>query len=109
MVYDNVLADRIRRIIKRRRGFDEKKMFGGVGFLLNGNMCVGAWREFLIVRVGLDAYESLLSEPFARKFDITGKVMRGWVMVEPEGVSEDDDMRRWIEFAIKFVRTLPAK
>ncbi len=109
MVYDTVLVDRIRLAIKRRKGFVEKKMFGGVGFLLNGNMCVGAWREFLIVRVGLDAYEFLLSEPFTQEFNITGKVMRGWLMIEPEGVSQDDELRRWIEFAIEFVRTLPAK
>ena len=105
MVYDEQLAHRVRAILKRRRGFIEKKMFGGVGFLLNGNMCVGAWREFLIVRVGLDAYEDRLRESFTRKFDITGRVMKGWVMVEPEGVEDDDQLKAWIDFAIVFVRT----
>ena len=84
-------------------------MFGGVGFLLNGNMCVGVWREFLIVRVGLDAYEGLLEESFTRKFDITGRVMRGWLMVEPEGLEGDDQLKEWLERAIAFVKSLPAK
>lgn len=85
------------------------KMFGGVGFLLNGNMCVGVWKDFLILRVGPQKYEAALAEPFAREFDITGRVMKGWVMVEPEGFEWDDDLQNWIQLALRFVRTLPAR
>ena len=84
-------------------------MFGGVGFLLNDNMCVGVWREFLILRVDPDDYENLLAEPFARVFDITGRVMKGWIMVEPGGFKKDSDLSLWIQAAIRFVRTLPPK
>ncbi len=109
MAYDEHLAKRVRPLFKRKKGFTEKKMFGGVGFLLGGNMCVGVWKEFLILRLGLDGYETALSDPNTREFDITGKVMRGWVMVEPEGVDDDDDLSEWVNQAVKFVRTLPAK
>ncbi len=84
-------------------------MFGGVCFLLHGNICIGVWKKFLIVRVGIDAYRAALREPFVREFDITGKSMKGWVMVEPEGLSESDDLTRWTELAIAFVKTLPKK
>lgn len=84
-------------------------MFGGVGFLLNGNMLVGVWKDTLIVRLGTDNYEDALPEPHVREFDITGKPMRGWVLVEPEGVEDDDQLKDWIVRATKFVKTLPAK
>ena len=84
-------------------------MFGGIGFLLDGNMCVGVWKDNLIVRIGPDAYEGALAEPSVVEFDITGRSMKGWVMVEPEGTDEDDDMKDWIQRAAKFVGTLPAK
>ena len=109
MVFHAQLAQRVRSILKRRRGFTEKKMFGGVGFLLNGNMCVGVWKDFLIVRVGMDAYPNRLREAYTREFDITGRVMRGWVMVEVEGLEDDDPLKLWIDQAILFVRTLPGK
>ncbi len=109
MVYDKTLASRVSDVLHRRRGFVEKKMFGGIGHLLHGNMCVGVWKDFLIVRVGIDQYEQLLKEPFTKEFDITGKVMRGWVMVDMPGVDGDEQLREWIERAAKFVRTLPPK
>ena len=109
MSYSLFLADRIRGIVARRRGITEKKMFGGVGFLLNGNMLVGVWKEFLIVRLGPDEGTKALQEPFAIEFDITGRPMKGWVMVIPEGVADDDQLGHWIQRASKFVETLPAK
>ena len=86
MAFDEALAERIRRGLARKRGVEEKKMFGGVGFLLNGNMLVGVWKNSLIVRLGEDDHEAALSEPHVREFDITGKPMKGWLMVEPQGV-----------------------
>ena len=88
MAYDESLAARIREMLDRQNGIVEKKMFGGVCFLFNGNMLVGVWKENVIVRVGLDAYEEALAEPSVVEFDITGRSMKGWVMVEPEGARE---------------------
>jgi hypothetical protein len=109
MAYDEQLVSRVRPLLKRRRGFSEKRMFGGVGFFLHGNICVGVWKEYLIVRVGLDAYTAALRAPFVKKFDITGRAMTGWVMVAPEGIAEDEVLIEWIERAVGFVRTLPRK
>ena len=109
MPYDESLADRVRPLLSRKQGCAEKKMFGGVGFLLRGNMCVGVWKEFLIVRCGADAYLDALDQPHVKKFDITGRAMSGWVMVEPGGLETDDDLRQWVNLAVKFVKTLPDK
>ncbi len=84
-------------------------MFGGVGFLLRGNMCVAIWQNLLVARVGLAAYASSLSQPFVREFDVTGRPMKGWVAVEPDGVDADRDLEAWIQQAVDFVGTLPAK
>lgn len=109
MAYDEVLASRVRQLLRRQRGFSERTMFGGLGFLLNGNMCVGIWKELLILRVGPDRYKSARTEPFTREFDITGRPMMGWIMVEPDGVEDEADLRRSVESAVQFVKTLPAK
>jgi hypothetical protein len=109
MAFDESLAARIRAALTRRKGIDEKKMFGGVCFLLNGNLLVGVWKDSLIARLGPDEGEAALLEPHVRVFDITGRPMRNWVLVEPEGVEDDDQLRAWIERATKFVRTLPKK
>jgi TfoX/Sxy family transcriptional regulator of competence genes len=86
-----------------------KKMVGGIGFLLNGNMLVGVWKNSLIVRVGPDGYDEALLEAHVKEFDITGKPMRGWVLVEPEGIEDDDQLNAWIKRAVKFVGKLAAK
>lgn len=109
MAFSQSLASRIRDALECRRGIEEKKMFGGVCFLLNGNMLVGVWKNSLIVRLGPERGEEALLEPHVREFDITGKPMKGWVMVGPEGVEDDDQLKGWIERATKFVKTLPAK
>jgi hypothetical protein len=109
MPYDATIADRVRPLMARRPGFAEKKMFGGVGFLLHGNMCVGVWKEFLIVRVGPDAYDAALTKPGAKEFDITGRPMKGWVMVDPSGARDDHELIAWVEEAVAFVSELPSK
>ncbi len=109
MAYDEELACRVRPLISREAGFAEKKMFGGIGFLLDGNMCVGVWKEFLIARVGPDAYEDCLAESSVQEFDITGRAMNGWVMVEPEGTDDDSELAKWVNRACQFVRGLPRK
>ena len=109
MAFDESLAARIRDALARKKGVEEKKMFGGVGFLLHGNMLVGVWRDSLIVRLGPDEGDEALKEPHVNKFDITGRPMKGWVLVEREGVEGGEQLSGWIERATKFVKTLPAK
>ena len=109
MPFDESLAARIRDALARRKGIDEKTMFGGVGFLLHGNLLVGVWKDSLIARLGPDEGEASLLEPHVRVFDITGRPMRNWVLVGPEGVEDDDQLKAWIERATKFVEKLPRK
>ena len=108
MAYSETLAGRIRQRLSRRQNVAEKKMFGGVGFLLNGNLLVGVWKDALVVRLGKDEGEAALLEPYVKEFDITGRAMKGWVLVAPAGV-EDDQLSVWIQRALKFVGKLPRK
>lgn len=109
MPFDQHLADRIRSHLQGRPGLVEKRMFGGVGFLLHGNMCVGVWRDALVVRVGPEQYPHALREAFVREFDITGRPMTGWVLVAPPGLADEDQLAGWIGLATRFVQTLPRK
>lgn len=109
MAFDETLAARIRDALARKRNIEERKMFGCVCFLLNGNALAGVWKDRLIARLGPDEGEAALREPQVRLFDITGKPMKNWVAVEPEGVKDDEQLGEWIERAIKFVKTLPRK
>lgn len=109
MAFDETLAHRVRSLIGRRKGFREKKMFGGVGFLLNGNMCVGIWKDSLVVRFDRRLHEATMSEPDVRPFDITGRAMKGWALIEPVGIEDDQNLQRWLELSVGFVKTLPAK
>ena len=109
MAFDESLAARIRDALARKKGVVEKKMFGGVGFLLHGNMLVGVWKESLVARLGPDQGEAALKQPHVKDFDITGRAMKGWVLVGPEGVQNDEQLTDWIERPTRFVRALPAK
>ena len=106
---DEELVDRIRPFMKRRRGYSEQKMFGGVCFMINGNMCVGPWKGSLIVRLDKADHEETQSEPHVSPMDITGKVMKGWAKVAPEGIADDKNLKAWVERCVRFARTLPAK
>ena len=109
MAFDESLAARIRDALARRRNVEEKKMFGCVCFFINGNALAGVWKDRLIARLGPDEGEAAMREPHVRPFDITGRPMRNWVAVEPDGVEDDDQLTGWIDLATKFVRTLPKK
>ena len=109
MAYDEGLAQRVRVVLEGKSGLEEKKMFGGVCFILSGNMACGILNERLIVRVGPERYENALKQPNTGKFDITGKPMKGWVMVSPEEYNTDDRLSYWIEQGVAFALTLPAK
>ena len=109
MAYDENLALHIQILLSRETGLVEKKMFGGVGFILNGNMACGVHKDSLIVRVGVDAYQSALDQTHVRPFDMTGRPMTGWVMVEPAGFVHDEALKAWVMQGMEFARSLPPK
>src|ERR1700751_1201620 len=109
MPFDENLAARIRDALARKRGIEETKMFGCICFFLNGNALAGVWKDRLIARLGPDEGEAALREPHVREFDITGRAMKGWVLVGPDGIEGDDQLAGWIGRATNFVGTLPAK
>ncbi len=106
MAYSTSLAARVRDAVQHHPGVTEKKMFGGVGFLLHGNMLVGIWKESLIVRLDPEQGATALTQPHVSPMDITGRPMRGWLMVAPAGLDEDRDLQSWISRAIQFVKGL---
>jgi hypothetical protein len=109
MPYDKGLAQRVREILEEEPGFDEKKMFGGICFLLFGNMVCGIIKNDLIVRVGAANYNAALTMPHTKKFDLTGKALTGWVMVLSEALDSDEELNNRVQKAVTFVRTLPPK
>ncbi|MCR9202172.1 MAG: TfoX/Sxy family protein [Planctomycetaceae bacterium] len=106
---DTRLLDRLRLLVKDRRGFSEKKMFGGICLMLNGNMCVGTWQGSLVVRLDKADHEQTQADAHTAPMDITGRVMKGWALVRPAGVATDHDLKHWLDRAAAFVATLPAK
>jgi hypothetical protein len=109
VAYDEGLATRLRDLIGGEPGLTEKRMFGGLAMLLDGNMAAGVQGEALIVRTDPDRHQQLLAEPGARAFDLTGRPMRGWLLVDPGGCAEDDDLRRWVARGVAYARGLPPK
>jgi TfoX/Sxy family transcriptional regulator of competence genes len=108
MAYNQKLAEWIRAEFGEVP-FVEKKMFGGVGFLVHGNMACGVHKENMIVRVEPEKYEKLLKKPHARIFNITGRPMKGWLIVEPEGCKTAKQLSPWVKEGVEFALTLPAK
>ena len=110
MVYSHVQADRVRAALGVRPGITEKEMFGGIAFLLGGNMCVGVHGEDLIVRVKPAETDTLLREPGARPFDLSGgRVPAGWLLVAPAGHRSDAALRTWVARGVAFASSLHAK
>jgi TfoX/Sxy family transcriptional regulator of competence genes len=108
MAFDEGLAQRLRERLGAER-VAERKMFGGLAFLVDGNMCVGVMGEELIARVGPDATDAALRRPGARLFDFSSRPMKGWLQVEPAALEDDDALDAWVEDALGYVRTLPPK
>ncbi len=100
MAYNEGLADDIRALLADRPGVVAKKMFGGIGFILHGNMAVGVLGNDLMVRVSSEQYDALKIEPNVRLFDMTGRAMRGWLVVEPPGFASDADLARWVALGV---------
>lgn len=109
MVFSQSLADRVRLALRNHRGNAEKKMFGSIVFLLNGKMLVGVWKSSMIVRLGPDQAVTALKVPHVREFDIAGRPMKGWIMVEPDGLESDRQLNGWIERAKRFVGRMRGK
>jgi len=109
MAYDGGLAERIREVLEGQAGVAEKKMFGGLAFMLDGHMCVGIVKDELMVRVGPDGYDDALAQPHARAMDFTGKPMKGFIYVGVDGFAEDSHLDAWIARGRAFVKTLPPK
>lgn len=109
MAYDEKLASRVKTILGNLPGLTEKRMFGGVGYLLNGNMACGVHKEYLIVRVGPAQHQNALEKPHVRVFDITGRPMTGWVMVAPDGFIDEVSLVNWVQMGLDFADTLPQK
>lgn len=109
MAYDTTLADRIRLRIGDRPDLVEKEMFGGLAFLVGGNMAVGVSGDALMVRVGKDAHDAAMARPGARVFDLSGRPMRGWIVVDPVGLSGPGELDRWVDEGVAHAVTLPRK
>lgn len=109
MAYDEALAERVRKAAGDKRGITERKMFGGLAFMLRGNMFVGVLEKSLMARVGPENYERALAFPGAREMDFTGRPMRGYVFVDSAGLKSPAQLKRWVSLCADFAATLPAK
>jgi TfoX/Sxy family transcriptional regulator of competence genes len=109
MAYDEGLAERIRTVVLDQPTVTEKKMFGGLAFMLNDYMFCGVSQDLLMARVGPDNYTAALARPHVREMDFTGRPMKGYVYVDPEGIESDRELQQWVDLCAEFVRTLPPK
>jgi TfoX/Sxy family transcriptional regulator of competence genes len=109
MAYDEELADRVRNVLEARSDVSERKMFGGIAFMLAGNLAAGVLGEDLIVRVGPEDHAAALSEPGVREFDFSGRPSKGIVFVEPDQVRDDGGLARWVDAGADFAASLPPK
>ena len=109
MAYDELLAERVRKQLKNPAGLTEKKMFGGVAFMINGNISVGVHGDELVVRIAPDATDDALEEPGARPFDITGRPMKGWLLVGGPGIKDSTTLKKWVRRGVAYASALPKK
>ena len=109
MAYDGKTAERVRRILSAQPDVVEKRMFGGLCFMVKGSMCCGLTRTGFMVRVGREAYERTLAQPHARPMEFSGRTMSGFVYVDPAGYRTDRALAKWAQIGIDFVSTLPPK
>ena len=109
MAYDEKLAQRIRLQLGNRRGISERKMFGGMAFMLDGKMCCGVLDSNLVARLSVDDCAAALRTPHVRPMDFTGKPLKGFLYVGAAALRSDAALRSWVEHCVTFVNTLPAK
>ncbi len=109
MAFDEGLAERVRELFAGKRGFTEKKMFGGLCFLLDGNMVVGISKNELMIRFAHEQHDDVMRMKHVRPMDFTKKPMKGYAFVGPKAFESSADLERWVERCVKFVSTLPGK
>jgi len=109
MPYSKEIEEKIEEVVGRWKQIEKKKMFGGICYLLKGNMCFGIYKEYLIVRTGLEVAEKKLKERNVKPFDITGRPMKGWVMVGEKGWKGQGDLENWLDLGREYALTLPKK
>ncbi len=111
MAYDEGLAQRVRVLLDELESPErvEKKMFGGIAFMLRGNLACGVLKDELIVRVGPAGYKQAIQKPHTKLFDMSGKPMKGWIMVRPGGYASDAALKDWVQQGVTFVLSLPPK
>ena len=109
MAFDEGLAQRIRKRLAGQKGLTEKKMFGGLAFLLNGNMCCGVHRRELIVRLEPARTDAALAELHTRIFDLSGRPMKGWILVELLGLADEPSLAKWLRLGTNYAASLPKK
>ena len=109
MAYDEALASRVRESVGETPDISERQMFGGIAFMLSGNMAVGVSKDDLMVRIDPDDHYEALTQPGVRVFDMTGRPMKGWILVGPEATEDDADLQRWVEAGLDFAGSLPPK
>ncbi|MEW6155970.1 MAG: TfoX/Sxy family protein [Verrucomicrobiota bacterium] len=109
MAYDETLAARVRALLNQKSGYAEKKMFGGLCFLLNGNMCCGVLKNELVLRLEANRAAQILNQPHTKPMDFTGRPMKGFLFVEPSGLASDEQLQRWVSESVQHAQSLPAK
>jgi TfoX/Sxy family transcriptional regulator of competence genes len=109
MAFDEALAARVRSVLSGTAGLAEKRMFGGLAFMVDGNMCCGVHGDELILRLAPEQTDEALKEQHVRVFDMSGRPMKGWVLIAPDGIAGDDDLSSWVGQGLDFARSLPAK
>ena len=109
MAFDEGLAERLREVFRGKRGVIEKRMFGGVAFMVRGYMAVGIVGDALMARVGPDEYDQLLQMEHVRPMDFTGRPMKGYVYVAPDGLDSQAELEAWVERCVQYVGTLPPR
>jgi TfoX/Sxy family transcriptional regulator of competence genes len=109
MPFDETLAKRVRTLLRGTDSLTERKMFGGLAFMVNGHMCCGIVGKNLVVRTGPDQYQAALAQPHARPMNFTGRAMRGFVFVDPFGCGSTRELKAWVQRGLHFVLSLPPK
>lgn len=109
MAFDEHLAARVREQVSRHPGWSERRMFGGIAFLIDGNMAAGVLKDDLMVRVGPEAHAEAMSRPGTRLFDMTGRPSPGWVLVSADGYPDETGFLAWVDQGIAFAGSLPPK
>jgi TfoX/Sxy family transcriptional regulator of competence genes len=109
VAYDHGLADEVRAHLGPRADLTEREMFGGIAFMLRGNMAVGVSGDELMVRVGKEGHDVAISPPGARVFDMSSRPMKGWILVAAEALGTEDDLGSWVERGVAYAESLPPK